>query len=188
MAAALDRLGTGTIPAASPRLAYYVQDYEPLFYPPGSPRWWRAFSSYGLLPGAIHFAKTDWIRTMVQLNHGVEVARVEPGLDRTVFFADPDKDLGGRPLLTAMVRPSTPRRGPRRTLRVLNRIAAARGDAVEIAIFGCADVELGAMGLDIDPAIRRLGVLDRQEAAGLLRHTDLFVDASDYQAFGRTAF
>ncbi|HET6941601.1 MAG TPA: glycosyltransferase, partial [Sphingomicrobium sp.] len=31
-----------------------------------------------------------------------------------------------------------------------------------------------------------LGVLDRSQVASTLRHSDLFLDLSDYQAFGRT--
>ena len=163
--------------------AYYVQDYEPLFALPGSPRADRALLSYRALPDATLFAKTHFIRNVVGARHGVSVAKVPPSLDRALFHAGGRDEDPGRPLrITAMVRPRTPRRRPRATLASLERIAAALGDAVEVITFGCDAGELPPAG----PGVRHHGRLDSAEVARLLRRCDVFIDGSAYQAFGRS--
>ena len=46
------------IDGSQPRLAYYIQDYEPLFSPVNDPLHEEAYSSYQKLPEALLFAKT----------------------------------------------------------------------------------------------------------------------------------
>src|SRR5262249_4306051 len=58
-------------PQAPAKFAYYVQDYEPLFYPPNSDRWTKAYQSYTALKEAMLFAKTQWLCDIVYANHGV---------------------------------------------------------------------------------------------------------------------
>ena len=65
--------------------AYYVQDYEPLFFEEGSENWQIARNSYGRIPNAVLFAKTDWIREQVERNHGVKVHKVLPSIDHEVY-------------------------------------------------------------------------------------------------------
>lgn len=171
------------------RTAYYVQDYEPLFYEPHSDDWHTAYKSFGLIPGMIHFAKTRWLQEVVHANHGVQVAKVEPSVDHKVYYPDfrfwhdPDAPL----TIVAMIRPSTPRRAPRRTVRILSRLRAELQQKVRIVTFGCSEGELAAHDLRLDPGIENLGVLKREEVGDLFRTTDLFLDLSDFQAFGRTA-
>jgi Glycosyl transferases group 1 len=171
-----------------PRLvcAYYVQDYEPLFAAPESPRADRALLSYRAHPDQLLFAKTHWLRNLVGGVHGVRVAKVRPSLDRAVFHA------GGRPgsrsvlRVAAMIRPRTPRRRPAATLEALAIVAGALGGAVRIRTFGCDEGSFEALDGHEVPDIRHLGLLSRLEVADLMRRSDVFVDASAYQAFGRT--
>jgi hypothetical protein len=165
--------------------AYYVQDYEPLFAELGSPRSDRALLSYRAHRGAALFAKTHFIRNVVAALHDVPVAKVAPSLDRSVFNADarPAK-VEQRLTVTAMLRPRTPRRRPLATLAALSLIETELGDNVETVTFGCDQSEL-------DTALRRdhlrhLGRLRSEEVAEQFRRTDIFIDGSAYQAFGRS--
>ena len=92
-----------------------------------------------------------------------------------------------------MVRPSTPRRAPLRTLRVLKDIAARTNRQLRILTFGCESVDLRAYVAQnapsedlLDFTFENRGLLTRDEVADLLRSVDIFIDLSDYQAFGRT--
>ena len=170
---------------AQVKYAYYVQDYEPLFYPPDSERWTRAYRSYGLLKDAMLFAKTQWLCDIVYANHGLRVMKVKPSIDHEVYFPDlrrSDSKLS----IVAMLRPSTPRRAPRRTLRIMKAISARFGD-VSMQVFGSDTAELASVGIELPPGIKNWGVLRRSEVPDLLRSADMFLDLSDYQAFGRTA-
>lgn len=166
------------------RYAYYVQDYEPLFYAPNTERWTKAYQSYTVLREAMLFAKTQWLCDVVYANHGIKVAKVKPSIDHDVHF--PDLRRARSPLsIVAMLRPSTPRRAPKRTVRIMNAIAGKFGD-VSLQVFGCSNEELSAAGIDLPSAVKNWGVLKRDQVPELLRSADLFLDLSDYQAFGRT--
>jgi hypothetical protein len=168
-----------------PRLGYYIQDYEPLFYPPGSREWTQAKASFDLMKNELLFAKTDWLCSIVEANHNIEVRRVQASIDHNVYYPV-DRTLGEPFRITAMVRPKTPRRAPRRTIRVLENIAFDYGSRVEVSYFGCGPEDLDALGLRPSSSLTALGILDRGEVANELRRSDLFLDLSDYQAFGRT--
>lgn len=171
--------------AAGPKIAYYVQDYEPLFYTANSERWSTAYRSYNLIDGAVLFAKTKWLQDIVYANHGIRVAKVAPSLDHDIFYPDLERSRE-RLSVTAMLRPQTPRRAPKRTIRIMKMLSAQLGDAVDLQVFGCDPVTLGALGIELPPQIRNFGVLLRHEVPAVLRASDLFLDLSDYQAFGRT--
>lgn len=170
------------------RTAYYVQDYEPLFYAKDSADWLTAYRSYGLIPGMLHFAKTRWLQEVVQNNHGVQVAKVKPSIDHKIYYPQLGERAEAREKLriVAMLRPATPRRAPRRTVRIINRIAHEFGDRVTVTTFGCTLDELKAQSLRLS-GIEHLGVLAREDVGDMFRSTDLFLDLSDFQAFGRTA-
>jgi glycosyltransferase involved in cell wall biosynthesis len=170
------------------RTAYYIQDYEPLFYAVDSDDWLTAHASYGLIPGMVHFAKTGWVQETVRNNHRVEVHKVAPSIDHAVYFPciDAPRAEGEKLTVVAMLRPATPRRAPRRTVRILNRLAHEFGDRLSCSVFGCTDAELAEQSLELR-GVDNHGVLRREGVGTLFRNTDLFLDLSDYQAFGRTA-
>jgi hypothetical protein len=163
--------------------AYYVQDYEPLFAGETSAEAIAAARSYHAIPSQILFAKTRWLCQLIATAEGVPVAKVEPSLDSEVYHAEGRVDAAGPVRVAAMVRPATPRRQPALTLRVLAALQEALAGAVEIRTFGCEERALGALGGRVG---EHCGVLTRPEIASLLRGTDVFVDLSVYQAFGRT--
>ena len=170
---------------SKPKVSYYAQDYEPLFVQPSDPMWQEAFDSYTLIPNMTVFAKTDWIRNVITANHGIEVSKVSPSIDHDVYYPGLNKSQT-QVWISAMVRPSTPRRAPQRTMRVLKNIAEEFGDKVNINVFGCTDDDIFNENLPNDFEYTNHGVLSRNQVSALLRKSHLFIDLSDYQAFGRT--
>ncbi len=184
--------------------AYYVQDYEPFFSAPESDDLREAVASYTALPDLALFAKTHWLCNVVGARHGVPVHRVEPSIDECVFFASAPGDPAGershtgagpaaptpsgeRLRVLAMIRPRTPRRQPAGTIAVLERLLAEFPGHVELSTFGCRHAELARLTRSRALIAGHLGVLSRAAVAEQLRGSDVFLDMSTYQAFGRSA-
>lgn len=168
--------------------AYYAQDYEPMFFEEGIDLWQEAFDSYTAIPGALLFAKTHWIGRTIEANHEVQVHKVEPSIDHSVYCLDGPKvaEPDGTLCVTAMIRPKTPRRGAKRTMQLLSKLKAEFGNDLTVRIFGCDETSEEFQGLPRDFDFISHGILTRREVAALLRSADMFIDLSDYQAFGRT--
>lgn len=165
--------------------AYYIQDYEPLFFEEGTERWNEAYRSYKLIPNVFAFAKTHWIIDKVRDCHGLEVEKVSPSIDHSVYKIRSGK-VNKKIIISAMIRPKTPRRGAARTMRVLSEIYKNNSSDIEVKIFGCESDEIGFKELESDFEFVNYGVLKRAQVAEILNSSDIFVDLSDYQAFGRT--
>ncbi len=168
------------------RTGYYVQDYEPLFYEVGSESWRLAVSSFDVLKDCTYFAKTRWLRDIVDATHNHPVSVVVPSIDMGIYHPT-RRAVGPKRKLCAMVRPQTPRRAPHRTMRILARTLAAYGDSIDITVFGADRRELEEHGVPTYAGIEVLGSLLQPQVAALLQQSDFFIDLSDYQAFGRTA-
>ena len=173
---------------------YYVQDYEPWFFPADAKSRAIATDSYTLIPDMVLMAKTDWICRTVRERHGRDVYRVAPSLDHGIYYSPDERDASpsNRVRVAAMIRPTTPRRAPLRTLRVLQDVAQRVDENVSMLLFGCEPQNLttyvrrNAPDLRLDGSFENRGILPREGVADLLREADVFVDFSDYQAFGRT--
>ncbi|HEX8354229.1 MAG TPA: glycosyltransferase, partial [Pyrinomonadaceae bacterium] len=99
-----------------------------------------------------------------------------------------DPDWPVRPLrVAAMIRPSTPRRNPRLTMEVLRDFYRARGETVEIILFGCETSDTAFQALAHDFPWRNAGMLTQRQVASLLNEVDIFADFSEFQAMGLTA-
>jgi len=68
----------------------------------------------------------------------------------------------------------------------MDALADRYGEDIAVQIFGATNEELISAGYDLNPDIINRGMLRRTEVPNLLRNADLFLDLSDYQAFGRT--
>ena len=167
--------------------AYYVQDYEPMFFTNADERKELARSSYGLLEDMLLFSKTFWIARQVALLEGVAVQKVSPSIDHDTYYPSLDsiKNLPVR--IVAMIRPQTPYRGAERTMRTLSKIKKVFKENIDIQIFGSDLTSPGFSELEQNFKYTNLEVLDRPAVASCLQNADIFVDLSDYQAFGRTS-
>jgi glycosyltransferase involved in cell wall biosynthesis len=166
--------------------AYYVQDYEPLFAMPETSRSDRALLSYRAIADQLLFAKTHWLRGIVGELHGVPVAKVRPSLDLELFHTRGRLESARRLRVAAMIRPRTPRRRPAATLNALAAIDGSLGEAAELITFGCDEDSFAQLADHAVPAVDHLGLLSRRGVSELMRRCDMFIDASAYQAFGRT--
>lgn len=171
---------------------YYVQDYEPWFFPNDEKSRAIAKDSYTLIPDMVLMAKTDWICRTVRERHARDVYRVAPSLDHDIYYPPADAAPAHTVRIAAMIRPTTPRRAPLRTLRVLQEVTRRVGANVRMLLFGCEPQDLttyvrrNAPDVDLNTSFYEArGVLAREGVADLLREADVFVDFSDYQAFGR---
>ncbi len=166
--------------------AYYVQDYEPLFSEKGSEKWKEAFDSYDLVPNAFLFAKTQWIIDEVQRHHASKVHKVSPSIDHSIY-KPVSHSRDGKLHIAVMIRPATPRRGADRSMRVLSRLSQKYPGRLSFHLFGCSEDDAALQALQRDFPYVCYGSLKREQVAALLGKSDIFLDFSDYQAFGRTA-
>lgn len=170
----------------APVLGYYVQDFEPYFYAPGSDGFACAVASYHLIPRLIPFTKTEWNAREVEAHGGVRCAVVGPSVDTSTFHSGRPRPAPRPVRIAAMIRPSSPRRQPGLTIEVLGRIREKCGDRVEIVLFGEThnpDRTPVAVGFPH----RHLGTLDGPGLAELFSSVHVFTDFSEYQAMGLTA-
>jgi len=70
-------------------------------------------------------------------------------------------------------------------MRVL-RAVQKRNPEISIDIFGCTDAEIENSNLAKDFDYINHGVLKRGQVSALMRENGMFLDLSDFQAFGRT--
>jgi GT2 family glycosyltransferase/glycosyltransferase involved in cell wall biosynthesis len=159
--------------------AYFLQDYEPWFFPEeNAAARRRVVDTYHDFDHLI--VKSRWLQDLLA-QHAKQTYLVPLGLDLGVFYPRDVARCASR--IVAMARPGTPRRGFPVLAEVLRRVARHRPD-VEIVLFGEEHLPL-----DVLPArVRNLGVVsDRNRLAELYSSAAVFVDTSDFQGFGRCA-
>lgn len=168
--------------------AYYIQDYEPFFFDEDSEAYKIARESYTAIPEMVCFAKTNWIRRTVLEREGVVVEKVQASVDHGLFHPLAHRlNQSGKLAICAMIRPKTPRRAAGETIQVLRILKQRMGKMIQVTTFGCETGDPALQDLRVDFELVNKGILSRSEVAALLRDSDLFIDMSTYQAFGRTA-
>nr|WP_290228023.1 glycosyltransferase [Trichocoleus desertorum] len=173
-----------------PIRGYYIQDFEPYFFPNNSESFRTACNSYTRYPDLVRITKTEWNRSLVKQKIGVDCSIVGPSVNIDLYRPRRrrDSDWPYRPLrIAAMIRPSTPRRNPKLTLEVLRDIHQAYREDIEIILFGCEADDPNFLALPHDFPWRNAGILTRPQLAFLLNEVDIFVDFSTFQAMGLTA-
>lgn len=182
------------VPASAKRpdmaIGYYIQDYEPYFYPPDSHEYRKATASYTLIPNLLRMVTTPWISDQIRLHHGVSCHVVGAHMDVDLFQPRPRTDLSwpDRPLrIAAMIRPTTDRRNPKMTMQILQQASNMYGSKLEFYLFGCKPTDPGFAPLAKDFPWQLAGELHSTQMANLLNESDIFVDYSVFQAFGLTA-
>ena len=168
--------------------AYYIQDMETEFFANDDPRRVDALQTYVTGSETTRVTKSVWNREMVEAIGGIRPAVIGPSVDLHSFGPASDDGLSptGPVRVTAMIRPSTPRRNPEVTARVLSALAERHGEAVRVSCFGASAEELRATGIGLGPVANH-GILQQAEIARLLGQTDVFLDFSTWQAMGLTA-
>ena len=166
-----------------PVVGYYIQDFEPDFFEEGSESYRQALASYSEVPMKL-MTKTRWNQRMVVEKTGKTPALVGPSFDWSRFSPPATQRSPGKVVVCAMVRPSTPRRGPQMTVNILRRLLTERADAVQVRTFGCVSTDPILDSLKSFPGYRNYGELSSAEVEALMRRADVFLDLSVYQAMG----
>lgn len=171
------------------QLGYYIQDFEPYFYPTGSKGWQTAFDSYTLAASFCHFCKTHWTAATLQREAQVQCQVIGPSVDSRPFAPQSCHHPSHRQTITlvAMIRISCERRQPHLTAIVLTDLKRKFGDRIRLLSFGSSDAELLAHGINPHQTFNNRGKLGPTAVAELLQEADLFLDASSFQAMGLTA-
>ncbi len=183
-------LGHVTRQNGRPIRGYYVQGFEPYMYSPGTEDYQIAWSSYTLFPDLVRFTKTEWTRQEVRKQIGVECTVVGPTVNIDLFRPRPRSgpEWPDRPIrIAAMIRTTTPYRGPKLTMELLRQASRRYGGRIEIVVFGTSLGDSGFAELPRDFAWSFAGVLTQEQVAHLLNEVDIFVDFSSHQAMGLTA-
>lgn len=173
-----------------PKLGYYIQDDEPAFFKVKSRKYSAAVKSYEILYRACGFTKTNWNANAIEKRGFPRPAVIGASVDLSRFRPKGRNLNPDRPTrLAAMLRFETgsvvDRRAPDRTMRVLNRLAAAYGASVELIVFGSDLSHHRKSGLH--DAVIDVGQLRPMEVASLMRNVDVFLDFSLWQAMGLSA-
>ncbi|MGD9971469.1 MAG: glycosyltransferase [Desulfatirhabdiaceae bacterium] len=158
--------------------AYFLQDYEPWFFPESdrvSRR--RVQQTYARISHRI--VKSRWLAGMLA-KEGYHTHQIRLGLNLGVFYPR-NVDRNHHPVVLAMARPKTPRRGFAPTIAALANVKHQMPD-VEIVLFG--DRFLKRMAIPFE--FRDEGVVTSQDRmAELYSEATVFLDGSDFQGFGR---
>lgn len=158
------------------RAVYFLQDYEAWFFPEEDVAARQTVkSTYGLLPEKI--ATSAWLRDLVRAD-GYDARKIPLGVDLGVFYPRAVERPGG-PMVLAMARPRTPRRGFDFVVASLAKVYEVM-PSVDIVFFG---ENIGDMTLPF-PYRSKGVVTDRDELARLYSGARVFFDGSQFQAFG----
>ncbi len=176
-----------------PQVAYYIQDYEPYFFENKfSDEYIEAKKSYTLIDNCINVTKTQWNRNTVRSRTGAECIVLGPSVNIDLFRPRKENSSPEQYLtIVAMVRPTSPRRGPAMTVKILRRIKEKFPNYVKIKIFGCDPEKEQATRefFEVNPLdfeCINYGELSPQETSTLLAQSDVFADFSTFQAMGLT--
>ena len=174
--------------AKAARLGYYIQDDEPAFFEEGTSRMQKALQSYAVLGRATGFTNTNWNADAIAQRGFPRPAVIGPSVDLS-RFRPKGRDVGTTESLriAAMLRfdSGNERRAPRRTMRVMDKLAKFYGQRMELMVFG-SDLYHPAKST-LSKEVADLGILRPNEVATLFRNVDIFLDFSDWQAMGLSA-
>ncbi|MBW1743327.1 MAG: glycosyltransferase family 4 protein, partial [Deltaproteobacteria bacterium] len=112
---------------------------------------------------------------------GYRSEKIRLGMDLSLFYPRNNK-RSSHPVVLAMARPGTPRRGFPHVVEALKRVKHALPET-EIVLFGDY-----LSSQKIPFSYRDEGIVtDQNRLAELYSAADVFLDGSDFQGFGRTA-
>jgi hypothetical protein len=147
---------------------YFIQDYEPLFYPISDDHF-MALRSYQL--GLQNIAYGPWVRDRIERELGVGSKVIPFFIDKSVFYGDPAGNRAtGR--LIVFARPEMPRRLWNLTVTAIELFVAESGFSGTVEFFG------SRAKVDVPFPCVRHDVLTPQEMASLFREGTLGVAIS----------
>lgn len=150
------------------RKYYFIQDYEPLFYPGGS--------TYALAESTYRFGfralvNTPGLLAAVNQRHGMEGISFIPAVDQSIYYPDETKKNKDRVRIFFYARPNNPRNAFNLGIEIIKQLLDEHGKNIEIVTAGAKWKE-SAYGLR--GHITNLGLLKSiNEVAELYRSCDI---------------
>jgi len=147
------------------RKYYFVQDYEPLFYPAG-PNYALAESTYRF--GFTGLVNTPGLLAALEQRHGMKGVAFVPAVDSRYVAPDVRDDDGGRVRIFFYARPSNERNAFPLCLAIIEQLLDRYGERIEIVTAGSEwdEAEYGFAG-----RITNLGLLSGLAAVSALYRT-----------------
>lgn len=142
---------------------YFIQDWEPLFYPAGSTSA-QAELTYDF--GFYGITNTETLRRLYVEEHGGKAVHFAPQIDPTIFHGSPLRDAGGPKRLFFYGRPGHPRNGFELAAVGLRELKHRLGDRVQIV---CAGAPWNPKEFGLDGIVESLGLLEYRQTAELYR-------------------
>jgi glycosyltransferase involved in cell wall biosynthesis len=142
---------------------YFMQDYEPLFYPAGS-TYAQAELTYRF--GFIGLANTSAIRDLYEQDYGGRAHAITPCIDPAVFFPASEPRPAAPRLLFYYARPGTPRNGFELAAAALRRLKQRLGNDVRIV---CAGATWEPADYGLSDMVEPLGLLSYRDTGDLYR-------------------
>lgn len=143
---------------------YFIQDYEPYFYPMGTD-YIMAQATYTLGLHGISYG--PWCKATVKALHGVEVDSISFYIDKQMYYERPGRRKDN--VIAFFVRPEMPRRCFDLGIMALSEIHRQMGCSIEIVLFGARLPD----GFSTDFPFKNAGVLSRSELAELFSEATL---------------
>jgi len=144
------------------RKYYFIQDYEPAFYPAGS-MYALAQSTYRF--GFEGIVNTPGLMSALRAAHGLDGVSFVPAVDERFFFPAPRSARGGRLRVFFYVRPNNSRNAFELVTIIMRLLNARYGDRIEIVTAGSdwSERDHGLRG-----KVTNLGLLGTLESVGAL--------------------
>lgn len=146
---------------------YFVQDYEPLFYPAGST---QAMAALTYDMGFYAVTNTEPLRRIHETDHSGRAVHFVPQIDTSVFHPAGRSRAKLVKKIFFYGRPGHPRNGFEVAAEALRILKAELGEAVEIV---CAGSRFSPGDFHLDGVVTNLGLLSYKETAELYRNCDI---------------
>ncbi len=150
------------------RKYYFIQDYEPLFYPGGS--------TYALAESTYRFGfkglvNTPGLLAAVNSRHAMEGISFVPAVDQSIYYPADKTAKKSKIKIFFYARPNNPRNAFNLGILIIRQLLEKYGDKIEVVTAG-AKWDEAAFGLK--GKITNLGLLGSLEAVGeLYRSSDI---------------
>jgi glycosyltransferase involved in cell wall biosynthesis len=146
------------------RKFYFIQDYEPLFYPAGSV-YAQVEATYRF--GFYGIANTPSIREIYTSQYGGQAAHFEPCVDTDIFYPGPNGHPESGPLKIFFYgRPGHPRNGFELGAQAMRLLKKRMGNRIHIVAAGD---RWKPKDYGLDGVVENLGLLEYQQTAELYR-------------------
>ncbi len=158
--------------------AYFLQDYESWFFPESDIESRnKVVQTYSMIENKI--VKSSWLQSMVH-SDGFDSQKIWLGMNLDIFYPR-DVPVRNSIRILAMARPRTPRRGFNVLIEAMTIIKKSC-ESIEVVLFG-DDLSQESVPFEyIDMGV----IYSQDDLATLYSSSDIYVDASDFQGFGRT--